>query len=112
MSTNQQGFNIREDNSEQQEQIQRLIYRLLPYWPLIVLALLAGFLGAKIYLQYQIPIYSVKARLLVNDETQQKSANLQQILSLDNKALGADVEKETQTITSKSLWANLLPKCN
>ena len=81
MANNQQEFGPLQDESvDQKEQIQRLIYRILPFWPLIVLAAIAGFLCAKVYLRYQVPIYVVKARIVVNDETQ-KSANLNEILN-------------------------------
>ena len=96
-------INEQQNSKEQSEQIQRLVYRILPYWPLLIVALVTGFLGAKIYLKYQVPMYQSNARLVVNDDSQQKSANLQEIFRLENKSNSAETEREMQVITSSEL---------
>ena len=96
-------INEQQDSKERSEQIQRLVYRILPYWPLLIVALVTGFLGAKIYLKYQVPVYQASARLVVNDDSQQKSANLQEIFRLENKSNSAETEREMQVITSSEL---------
>ena len=103
MSTNSLENNIQQDSKEQGEQIQRLVYRILPYWPLVALALLLGIGGANIYLKYQVPVYIATARLVVNDDTQQKSANLQEIFKLESKSVTSETEREMQVITSSEL---------
>ena len=103
MSTNSLENNIQQDSKEQGEQIQRLVYRILPYWPLVAIALLLGIGGANIYLKYQVPVYIATARLVVNDDTQQKSANLQEIFRLESKSVTSETEREMQVITSSEL---------
>ena len=103
MSTNSLENNIQQDSKEQGEQIQRLVYRILPYWPLVAVALLLGIGGANIYLKYQVPVYIATARLVVNDDTQQKSANLQEIFKLESKSVTSETEREMQVITSSEL---------
>ena len=93
-NSNQQDFGIQEQVVDQGEQIQRLLYRILPFWPLIVLAVALGVVSARIYLRYQVSVYMAKARLVVNDETQQKSANLNEIIKLDTRNLSSETERE------------------
>lgn len=99
--------NSQEEIVDRGEQIQRLLYRILPFWPLAVLALILGFMGARIYLRYQVPVYSAKARLIVNDQTEQKSANLQEILKIDTRNLSTETEKEMQILSSRDLLSKL-----
>lgn len=103
-------FNSNEEIVERGEQIQRLLYRILPYWPAIVLCIIVGVIGARIYLRYQIPVYSAKARVIVNDQTEQKSANLQEILQLDTRNLSSETEKEMEILSSRDLLAKLANK--
>jgi tyrosine-protein kinase Etk/Wzc len=111
MSTdNSKEFGIQEQTLDQGEQIQRLLYRVLPFWPLIILAIGIAVAGARIYLRYQTPIYSAKARLIVNDESQQKGANLQEIIKLDNRNLSSETEREVQVLISRDLLTKLAIK--
>ncbi len=109
-NNNQQEFGIQEQVVDQGEQIQRLLYRVLPFWPLIVLAVALGVVAARIYLRYQVPVYQAKARMVVNDETQQKSANLNEIIKLDTRNLSNETEREMQVLTSKDLLTKLAVK--
>ncbi len=92
------------------QKIERLLFRILPYWPLVLLAILLGWLGANIYLRYQLPIYSVNAKLLVNDDTQQKSTNLNDIVNLEYKDASVETEREIQALTSRDLIGKLISK--
>lgn len=110
MATNTQEYNSQEPAVDQGEQIQRLLYRILPFWPLIILTLALGIVGARVYLRYQVPIYAAKARVVVNDETQQKSANLQEIIKLDTRNLSSETEREMQVLSSRDLLTKLAVK--
>ncbi len=100
-------FDIREDTLEQNQQVQRMVIRILPYWPIIVLAILLGVLGARIYLRYATKIYAIKARIIVNDDSQQKSANLIDIVQLDTRNLSTETEKEMEILRSRNLIRKL-----
>ena len=110
MTTNSPDTYTQQDSKDQGEQIQRLVYRILPYWPLVIIALAIGFLGTKIYLKYQVPVYQASTRLVVNDDSQQKSANLQEIFRLENKSNRAETEREMQVITSSELLRKVAVK--
>ena len=109
-NNNQQDFGIQEQVVDQGEQIQRLLYRILPFWPLIVLALALGVVSARIYLRYQVPVYQAKARMVVNDETQQKSANLNEIIKFDTRNLSSETEREMQVLGSRDLLTKVAIK--
>lgn len=110
MAMNSPENNIQLEGKEQGEQIQRFVYRILPYWPLVVLALVGGIVGANIYLRYQVAVYSASARLVVNDDTQQKTANLQEIFKIENKNVSSETEKEIQVISSTELLKKVASK--
>jgi capsular exopolysaccharide synthesis family protein len=110
MTNDNQDFSPREEQQEQGEDIQRLLYRIIPYIPLLVAAILLGMVGARIYLRYQVPVYVARARVVVNDETQQKSTNLQEIMQIDTRNLSAETEREMQILRSRDLLRKLAVK--
>lgn len=99
-----------EDILDKSEQIQRLLYRIIPFWPFIILATIMSIIGARIYLRYQVPVYLAKGRIIVNDATEQKSANLQEILTLDTRNLSSEAEREMQILQSRDLLTKLAIK--
>ena len=96
-------FDVQENSQEKNQQLQYLIFRIFPFWPLIFLALVLGTSAGYILLRYATPIYQVKARVIVNDDSQQKSANLQEIISLDTRNLSAEAERELEILRSTDL---------
>jgi len=94
---------VQENSLEKNQQLQYLLFRIFPFWPLIFLALALGTLTGYLLLRYATPIYQVKARVIVNDDTQQKSANLQEILKLDTRNLSSEAEKEMEILKSTDL---------
>src|SRR6476469_3388963 len=89
-------INLNDDSSNQKQQTQRLLFRIVPYIPLIIFFLMLGIAGGYLYIWYATRIYAVKARLIVNDDSQQKSSNLIEIVQLDTRNLSAETEKEMQ----------------
>ncbi len=103
-------FNSHEEAVDKGEQIQRILYRIVPFWPLIIIALALGYVGGSIYLRYQVPVYSARTRMIVNDQTEQKTANLQEILKIDTRNLTAETEKEMQILSSSDLLTKVAVK--
>ncbi|MFT3682718.1 MAG: hypothetical protein QM791_20845 [Ferruginibacter sp.] len=94
-------LNAESEFSDKGEEVQRVLYRILPYWPVMLLGVILGFIGARIYLRYQVPVFTAKARVIVNDNTEQKSANLQEVLKLDTRNLSSETEREIQILKFK-----------
>ena len=101
-------FNIQEDSLDQKQQLQRLIFRILPFWPFIFLTLALGIIAGKIYLRYATKIYAVKARVIVNDDSQQKTANLVDIVQLDTRNMSTETEKQMEILGSRNLLSKLV----
>jgi tyrosine-protein kinase Etk/Wzc len=111
MSNNTSELNVQDDGPshlDQNNQLRRILFRVLPYSPLIVLAVLLGIAGSYTYLRYATPTYAAKARLIVNDDSQQKSANLLDIMQLDTRNLSAETEKEMGILSSRDLLSKLV----
>lgn len=104
--------NHQENSLAQNLHLQKLLFRILPYWPIVLLFILLGVLASKIYLRYSTKIYAVKARIIVNDDAQQKSANLIDIVQLDTRNLSSETEKEMGILQSRNLLSELTKKLN
>jgi capsular exopolysaccharide synthesis family protein len=102
--------NPQENSLAQNLHLQKLLFRILPYWPIVLLFILLGVLASKIYLRYSTKIYAVKARIIVNDDAQQKSANLIDIVQLDTRNLSSETEKEMGILQSRNLLSELTRK--
>jgi uncharacterized protein involved in exopolysaccharide biosynthesis len=55
-------------------------------------------------------LYSVNAKLLVNDETQQKSANLSEFVNFEYKDVSEETEREMQVLSSRDIIERLISK--
>lgn len=51
-----------------QEPAGILIFKLLPYWPLFLVLLIAAIAGAWMYLQVTSPLYEANARIMINEK--------------------------------------------
>ena len=103
-------FNDQDDTHQQTNRIRHLIFRIIPYIPLIILALLIGLAGAYINLRYATRIYAAKTRLIVNDDTQEKNSNLLNVVQFDSRDISDETEREMQILRSRDLVSNLVTK--
>ena len=72
-----------QDKIAQQIHVKRLFFRILPFWPLILFILIFCLGCAFLYLRYSTPIYEAQARVIVNDDSQEKSTNLLEAFKID-----------------------------
>lgn len=87
--------------------IQKVVSKYLPYWPLFLLALLVGGGIAFTYLRYTIPKYEATATIIIKDE---KKGNEDSKLmeSLDQISSKKIVENEIEIIQSRKLMINVV----
>ena len=97
MANTIQDFEERDNSLEQKKAIGQLFFRIIPYVPLVILAVVIGLFCSKLYLRYATKLYAAKARLIVNDDTQQKSTNMLEAIQLQYKDISAESEKELET---------------
>ncbi len=86
---------------EKKINFSRIFFRVLPYWPLLPALIGILLAGAYFYIKYQVPVYQVNARVVVNDGEQEKGANLFQALTYKN--VDRETEREKEILKSKSL---------
>jgi capsular exopolysaccharide synthesis family protein len=110
MLVNKPSYEEQKPQVDDAQKVERLLFRILPYWPLVLIAVTLGWLGGYIYLRYQVPVYSVNAKLLVNDDTQQKNTNLGEMVSMEYKDVSVETEREMQVLTSRDLLGRLIAK--
>jgi len=101
-------FNVQDGSVNQNHQVKRIVYRILPFWPLILFVIAMSLLGAFLYLRYATPVYEANARIIVNDDSQQKSANLLEAFKIDTRNLTNETEKELEVLSSKDLLRKLV----
>lgn len=89
--------------------IQQVVSKYLPYWPMFLLAILIGVAVAQIYLRYTIPIFEATATLIIKDE---KKGNEESKLmeSLDQISSKKIVENEIEVIQSRRLMNDVVTK--
>jgi tyrosine-protein kinase Etk/Wzc len=90
--------------------LNNIIRRILPYWPLLVLAAILSFVTAKIYLRYATKVYKVQARVIVNDEDQEKSSSGLLNIQLDGAGYFNETEKEVEILQSRTLLSVVVKK--
>jgi tyrosine-protein kinase Etk/Wzc len=95
---------IREENL-----VDLVLFRFLPYWPLFVLLLFFSALGAAAYLVIATPLYSANAKILLKDE--KKGADDAHILeSLNIYGSKKIVENEMEVLASRTLMKEVATK--
>ena len=103
MATYNIDTNTAKDSLDQGQQLRRVFFRIIPFWPLILFVIIMCLMGAYIYLRYAIPVYEAKARLIVNDDSEQKSANLLEAFKIDTRNITNETERELEVLSSKDL---------
>jgi capsular exopolysaccharide synthesis family protein len=96
-------LDTQESSLEKNQQLQYFFFRIFPYWPFVFLALALGIFTGYLLLRYATPLYQVRARLAVNDDSQQRSANLQEIIKLDTRNITSETEKEIELLRSTDM---------
>lgn len=96
---------IQEDNDD--NVIQLLVSKYVPYWPLFVLSIIIAIGIAYIYLRYSTPLYEATATLIIKDE---KKGNEESKLveSLDQISAKKIVENEIEIIQSRRVMENVV----
>jgi len=95
---------IQEDESS--VDLKRIFFRVLPFWPLFPIVIILFLVGARFYLKYQVPVYQVTARIVVNDGEQEKGTNLFQAFSYKNA--DKETEREKEILQSALLIAQVV----
>ncbi|WP_299987934.1 polysaccharide biosynthesis tyrosine autokinase [uncultured Pontibacter sp.] len=100
-------LDFQEDNSESLD-IKGLIMRYLRYWYLFVIGVALALTAAHLYLRYSTPVYSVKATILIKDESGADLANSGVFGDLAGLKANKSFSNEVLIIKSKGLMERVL----
>mgnify|MGYP001601752483 FL=1 len=91
----------------EENMMQQLVSKYLPYWPLFLLAIAIALGLGYTYLRYTIPVYEATATLIIKDD---KKGNEESKLveSLDQISSKKIVENEIEIIQSRKLMENVV----
>ncbi len=103
--TTDKGSNLIQDEKGGVD-LKRIFYRALPYWPLLPIIAALFLTVAYFYLKYQVPLYKVSTRVVVNDGEQEKGFNFLQAIRPYNT--DKETERETEILQSKSLISEVV----
>ena len=95
------------EERKEDNQLQQLVSKYLPYWPLFLLSVMLALGVAYIYLRYTTPIYEANATLIIKDERKGNEES-KLVESLDQISSKKIVENETEIIQSRKLMENVI----
>jgi len=87
--------------------IQQMVTKYRPYWPVFLLAIIAGAAIAFTYLRYAIPVYEANATIIIKDE-KKGNEDSKMMESLDLISSKKIVENEIEIIQSRNLMTNVV----
>ncbi|MGI8581607.1 MAG: GumC family protein [Chitinophagaceae bacterium] len=92
---------------EDENFIQQLVLKFLPYWPMFLVAIILGFGIAYTYLRYTTPIYQATATLIIKDERKgnEESKLMESFDLVSSKKI---VENEIEIIQSRKLMIDVV----
>jgi tyrosine-protein kinase Etk/Wzc len=89
--------------------LNQILFRFVPYWPLFICLLIVSGVGGFIYLRYATPIYEVSATMLIKDE--KKGLDDSRIMqSLNIFSPNNIVENEMEVLQSSIFMPPFSPK--
>lgn len=97
-----------QDKVAQQLHFKRLFFRIMPYWPWVLFILAFSIGCGYLYLRYATPVYEAQARVIVNDDAQEKSTNLLEAFKIDARNISNETEREMEVLSSKDLLRQLV----
>lgn len=110
----EQNQNLYKEEFESSNELKKVIYKYLNYWPWFLLSVIICVLGAFIYLRYTTSIYQTKAKVKVLDEGNDGGlglAGLRGSSTLFNFSK-VNLENEIQIFKSRRLLAQVVDRLN
>ncbi|PKV63236.1 GumC family protein [Pontibacter ramchanderi] len=100
-------LDFQEDNTESLD-IKALVMRYLRYWYLFVIGAAIALMAAHLYLRYSTPVYSIKATILIKDESGADLATSGVLGDLAGLKVSKSFSNEVLIIKSKGLMERVL----
>lgn len=105
------GAENKNDMRSDESLYDKVVAKYLPYWPVFLISIILGVVGAWGYLKTTVPIYEASATLIIKDE---KKGNEDSKLmeSLDQISSKKIVENEVEVLQSRKLMKDVADKLN
>lgn len=100
-------LDFQEDNSQSID-VKALVMRYMRYWYLFVIGVALSLTIAHLYLRYSTPVYSVKATILIKDESGADLANSSVFSDIATLKASKSFSNEVLIIKSKGLMERVL----
>ncbi|AVI51809.1 tyrosine protein kinase [Pukyongia salina] len=101
-------------SSQSDQTVQDIIKPYIRYWYLFLLGLIITMAGAFVYLRYATPIYSVKAKVIIKDESNSSGflefSAIPEIGNYMSRYGNSKIDDEIAIFTSKRLITNVVKK--
>ncbi len=96
-----------EDNDE--NVMQQVLSKYVPYWPLFILASLLALVGAYTYLRYVTPVYEASATMIIKDQNKgNEESSIEK--QLDAISTQKTVENEVEVLKSRVLMEDVVKR--
>jgi len=90
--------------------LRETFLKYLYHWPLFLVGVLLALILAFLYVRYSVPVYEVKAKLLIKDEKQGGDQSADDIRRMDLFKSSRIVENEIEVLRSKTLMQKVVNK--
>ncbi|MBS1772950.1 MAG: polysaccharide biosynthesis tyrosine autokinase [Bacteroidetes bacterium] len=87
--------------------IERIVSRIVAYWPVILICVVVSFICSVVYLRYKTPIYAVHAKVLLRSDSK-KSADGGMLAELGLENSANNVESEVEIFKSRLLMQRVV----
>lgn len=88
--------------------LNRIIKLVLPKWYLVLISLVVAFFTAHVYISKSIPVYSVSASILINENRGNSSLNDQFLQGFGLPAAAQNIQNQIMILTSRGLVERVL----
>ncbi len=102
-------LNRRSEEDNDENVMQQMLSKYVPYWPLFILVSLLALAGAYTYLRYVTPVFEATATMIIKDENKgNKESTLEK--SLDAMSTQKTVENEMEVLKSRKLMEDVVKR--
>ena len=102
-------LNRRNEEENEENIIQQVASKYLPYWPLFILVGLLAMAAAYVYLRYATPIYEASATMIIKDE-KRGTEDSKLVEQLNQISTQKTVENEIEVLQSRVLMENVVKR--
>lgn len=98
-------------SNKEKNLLNDIVFKYVPFWPLFLICICLGLVGAKFYIGTLIPVYEGTASIMLKDENKGSSDGAV-VSSLDQLSGKNTIENEVEVLHSRSLMQRVVNNLN